>query len=316
MAQKCQKNVKEVSNIVKSPEIVCYLRTIMNSIIKYLIRNFSVFALLLALYSCSTNSNNESSEIIKVALRDVGHRLLLSNQDSTSIVKPIIAIEELKYQLSFEEKLSIHPDTLVKIITSSFEKANLPQFYLLELIECAENEVAYSYKMNQNEEDGIIPCGGRQLGKGCYLINIRFIKAPESDSDYSWLLYIFLSGVFVIIVFLYFRGKSNPITEAYTKTYTSIGRYRFYPEENKLIKEAVEINLSKKESELLSIFIAKPNQIITRDELTKKVWEDNGVYVSRSLDTYISKLRKKLQEDSSVKLSNVHGIGYKLEINS
>jgi len=45
------------------------------------------------------------------------------------------------------------------------------------------------------------------------------------------------------------------------------------------------------------------------------VWEDNGVIVGRSLDTYISKLRKKLKDDASIKLINVHGVGYKLEIN-
>jgi DNA-binding response OmpR family regulator len=80
------------------------------------------------------------------------------------------------------------------------------------------------------------------------------------------------------------------------------------------VKEAVVISLSKKECELLTIFIANPNQIIKRDELTKKVWEDKGVFVGRSLDTYISRLRKKLKEDDSITLTNVHGVGYKLEI--
>jgi DNA-binding response OmpR family regulator len=79
-------------------------------------------------------------------------------------------------------------------------------------------------------------------------------------------------------------------------------------------KAAQEIDLSKKECELLSIFIEKPNEIIKRDELIKRVWEDNGVVVGRSLDTFISKLRKKLQDDTSIKISNVHGVGYKLEI--
>ena len=96
--------------------------------------------------------------------------------------------------------------------------------------------------------------------------------------------------------------------------HTTLGSFRFYPQQLKLVKEAVEIGLSKKECELLEIFIAKPNQVITRDELTKKVWEDNGVFVGRSLDTYISKLRKKLSEDTAIKLTNVHGVGYKLEI--
>ncbi|WP_370097459.1 winged helix-turn-helix domain-containing protein [Xanthomarina gelatinilytica] len=80
------------------------------------------------------------------------------------------------------------------------------------------------------------------------------------------------------------------------------------------MKQAEEISLSKKECELLEIFAAKPNQVIKRDELTKKVWEDHGVIVGRSLDTYISKLRKKLEADSSIKITNVHGVGYKLEL--
>ena len=81
-----------------------------------------------------------------------------------------------------------------------------------------------------------------------------------------------------------------------------------------MVKQTAEISLSKKECELLSIFVDRPNEIIKRDELTKKVWEDNGVFVGRSLDTYISKLRKKLKEDTSIKLVNIHGVGYKLEI--
>jgi len=82
-----------------------------------------------------------------------------------------------------------------------------------------------------------------------------------------------------------------------------------------LIKEATEISLSKKECELLALFAAQPNQVIKREELTKKVWEDKGVVVGRSLDTYISKLRNKLKEDPAIHIINVHGVGYKLEMN-
>jgi len=105
------------------------------------------------------------------------------------------------------------------------------------------------------------------------------------------------------------KSKENNIQS------TQIGVFQFYPEQNKLVKQATEISLSRKECELLAIFVANPNQIIKRDELTKKVWEDKGVFVGRSLDTYISKLRKKLKEDSSIKLTNIHGVGYKLELN-
>lgn len=82
------------------------------------------------------------------------------------------------------------------------------------------------------------------------------------------------------------------------------------------MQQATEINLSKKECELLAIFVANPNQIIKRDELTKRVWEVHGVFVGRSLDTYISKLRKKLKDDKTIKFTNVHGVGYKLEVSA
>jgi len=96
--------------------------------------------------------------------------------------------------------------------------------------------------------------------------------------------------------------------------YASIGSFQFYPEQNKLVKQATEISLSKKECELLAIFVSRPNQTITRDELTKRVWEDNGVIVGRSLDTYISKLRKILKDDDAIKITNGHGFGYKFEV--
>ena len=90
--------------------------------------------------------------------------------------------------------------------------------------------------------------------------------------------------------------------------------FRNKADQNKLMIEKTEINLSKKEVELLTVFAANLNKVIKREELSKKVWEDHGVFVGRSLDTYISKLRKKLSDDEAIKLTNMHGIGYMLEI--
>ena len=113
----------------------------------------------------------------------------------------------------------------------------------------------------------------------------------------------------------YFSAKkTTKLEKGLSEKVTILGSFKFYPEQNKLTKKAIEIPLSKKECELLEIFVANPNQVIKREEITKKVWEDNGVFVGRSLDTYISKLRKKLKEDKSIQLINIHGVGYKLEI--
>jgi hypothetical protein len=286
----------------------------MNNSVKYFFRSLVLVAFLFCALSCSNDSDKELAEVAKVSLRDVGHRLLLLNQDSTSLVKPIIALEKLKYQLSFEEELSIHPDSLVNIIKSSFQKAGLPEHYLTEVKRCEDEEVVYSYEIKQDVENDIVPCGGRQLPKACYVISVRFTKTQVTKKDNLKYLYILIFGALMVFAIVFYKRKHRAFTLTNNENYAEIGSYQFYPNENKLVKKAIETSLSKKECELLEILVANPNQIVKREELEKRVWEDNGVFVGRSLDTYISKLRKKLQDDDSIKITNVHGVGYKLEI--
>lgn len=254
------------------------------------------------------------SEIVKISLRNVGNQLLLSDKDTTSLVLPIIELEKSKYELSFQNQLEITPDTLVTLIEKSFVKSKLPKDYRVEVMRCKDQEVAYSYEMNAMIENTIIACQGRTLPSSCYTIEVKFIQGSKTVFDKRGVLYISSFGLVALIGFFFFNRKQDLISENEDLVYDKIGSYRFFPDQNKLVKEAVEITLSKKECELLAIFVAAPNQIIKRDELTKRVWEDNGVFVGRSLDTYISKLRKKLKDDKTIKITNVHGVGYKLEI--
>jgi DNA-binding response OmpR family regulator len=169
--------------------------------------------------------------------------------------------------------------------------------------------------MSAEEESTIIPCAGRYLPEACYLIEVKFTHRVEVSSIKDVVFKTTILLVIALVVFL-LKVKTTKSKKAKSEDGTSekLGSFYFYPEQNKLVKEAQEIALSKKECELLTLFVANPNQIIKRDELTKRVWEDNGVFVGRSLDTYISKLRKKLKSDTSIKLTNVHGVGYKLEL--
>jgi len=312
--EKCQKNVKEVSRVVKSREIVCYLHLIMNNSTKYLVSSLALVIFFFCIVSCKNDSNKDFSEVTKVALRDVGHKLLLINQDSTSLVKPVLELEDQKYQLSFQESVSIHPDSLVNVIKNSFQKSGLPKYYLTEVTQCEDGEVAYSYEMKEDVDKDIVPCGGRQLRKACYIVSVRFTQSINSkNNSLTYLLYVLIAAM-IIMAFILYKYRAKNSANSNNGNYASIGSFQFYPEQNKLVKQAEEISLSKKECELLAIFASQPNQIVKREDLMKQVWEDNGVIVGRSLDTYISKLRKKLQTDKSIKLTNVHGVGYKLEV--
>lgn len=271
-----------------------------------------VLAFVLWSFYPQENDANDFSEKVKITLREVGNQLLLSNKDTTSLILPIKQIDENRYQISFEKEVGFEPSVLVKIIKTNIEKSEISENYRVEVLQCLEKEVAYSYEINELEERTIIPCAGRVLPTNCYTIQVKFLNSSSSN---NWFFYIFIP-LFLGILYRKFviKKKEKNIVEEKTEAYSRFGSFQFYPNQNKLIKEAKEIALSKKECELLEIFVANPNQIIKREELTKKVWEDNGVFVGRSLDTYISKLRKKLQGDTSIKLTNIHGVGYKLEI--
>ena len=262
----------------------------------------------------SENTNEHFSEKVKLSLRAIGNQLLLANQDATSLVLPVVTLENSKYALSFQNQLTFEPESLVTLMKNSFHKSSLPTYYSVEVIQCIDQEVAYSYEIKNETENDIIPCKGRFLPENCYIIEVRFTKRTSFINNKHTFLYALIFVVFISLFVVFFNKRKYDVKpEENNSPYTAIGSFQFYPEQNKLVKKAQEISLSKKECELLEIFVANPNQIIKRDELTKKVWEDNGVFVGRSLDTYISKLRKKLKEDATIKLTNVHGVGYKLE---
>jgi len=280
----------------------------------YVIATLGLSAFLIWFFLGREQQKSESQELVKIALREVGNQILLKQQDSTSLVLPVIAVEASVYELSFERPISFKPNDLVNYVSESFERAKLTDTYQVETLNCDDHEVAYSYQMSQNKEETLVPCAGRELPESCYTIQVHFASQDESILGGQWLLYLLLFLVFIAFEAYFYLKKGKQNDPEINADFEAIGSFKFYPEQNKLIKEAVEIGLSKKECELLAIFISQPNQVIRRDELTKRVWEDNGVIVGRSLDTYVSKLRKKLSDDDRIKITNVHGVGYKLEV--
>ena len=274
----------------------------------------STLLLAFALVYCSPGKpENEFSERVKIALREVGNTLLLSQQDSTSLILPVVEIGVGRFQLSFEEPLTFEPSALVAGLKQSTKKWELPNTYRVTVSQCIDNEVAYSYEISGRTENTIVPCGGRMLPLACYTIEVHFAANELATANNELLFYSLVTMVLAFLILVFYSKYHAYRRSNRDENVRRVGSFRFYPNQHIIVKEAEEIPLSKKECELLTLFVARPNEVITREELTKRVWEDNGVIVGRSLDTYISKLRKKLQEDASIKLTNVHGVGYKLE---
>jgi two-component system, OmpR family, response regulator len=83
-----------------------------------------------------------------------------------------------------------------------------------------------------------------------------------------------------------------------------------------LIVKGVEQKLTSKETELLKLLTDNLNEVLDRTFTLKKIWHDDSYFNARSMDVYITKIRKFLKEDDSLELINVHGVGFKLVVKS
>ena len=79
-----------------------------------------------------------------------------------------------------------------------------------------------------------------------------------------------------------------------------------------LTSAGVTTRLTHKEALLLQLFFRFPNQVIEREIFLKAAWEDSGFFVARSMDVFVSRLRKYLQPDARLKIENIRSIGYQL----
>ena len=75
-----------------------------------------------------------------------------------------------------------------------------------------------------------------------------------------------------------------------------------------------ERDLTFREAKLLHYFFQHPNELLDRERILKAVWEDEGIVVDRSLDVFVSRLRKILVQDSGIRILNVRGVGYRLAV--
>jgi DNA-binding winged helix-turn-helix (wHTH) protein len=260
-----------------------------------------------------SDNTNPKNEII---LRKIGHELLISSKDSTSKVLPIKMLSANEFQIRFENKFSFMPDSLVAIVEKNMARSTFPREYSVNVLKCSSKEVSYGFLVSLKDKETIIPCIGRNMPNDCYIISIKFIPTSTLFFSNKTLFFIFIILVLSVLFWFIFNRKKEKIFHQKESTKNiQIGKYFFYHEQHYVEYDDVKIVLTAKESKLLYIFFTSPNEIIDRNILQKEVWENEGVIVTRSLDMFISKLRKKLDKDPLINIVNIHGIGYKLEIN-
>lgn len=93
-----------------------------------------------------------------------------------------------------------------------------------------------------------------------------------------------------------------------------IGNYQFNSKLRLLEINGKKEKMSPKESELLELLCLRKNELLPRDEALQKIWGNDDYFTARSMDVYVTKLRKYLKDDPAIVIKNIHGSGFILEI--
>lgn len=110
--------------------------------------------------------------------------------------------------------------------------------------------------------------------------------------------------------------RRNKMIVADSPQTMTIGNFNFYPAELKLVGEKETVSLTQREAELLEFLCVHPNKVLKREEILSNVWGKNDFFLGRSMDVFMTRLRKLLSVEPSVTIETIHGVGYRFTMNA
>jgi len=165
----------------------------------------------------------------------------------------------------------------------------------------------------------------KEIRKTDYTTPILFMSAKDNDKD---MIHAFCSGGddYVIKPFsvtelslrmyaLLRRSKADFDEKNMPET-LKFGIFTFDYPNRMLCSEQDQVNLTKKEADVLRMLATNVNSVVKREKVLTDIWGENDYFMGRSMDVYIARLRKKLSEDRNVSIINVHRMGFKLEVHN
>jgi DNA-binding response OmpR family regulator len=162
-----------------------------------------------------------------------------------------------------------------------------------------------------------------EIRKSDFHTPILFMSAKDQDKDMimaycsggdDYIVKPFSTTELALRIFALLRRSKPTMVDRNLPEQIKFGNFTFdYP--NRLLCTPTEqINLTKKEAEVLRMLATNLNSVVKRETVLTDVWGENDYFMGRSMDVYIARLRKKLQDDKRVSIINVHRMGFKLEV--
>lgn len=118
----------------------------------------------------------------------------------------------------------------------------------------------------------------------------------------------------VLRIYALLRRTRPSLVENESPGVISFGEFTFDYPNRMLCSPSDQMNLTKKESEVLRLLASNINNVVRREKVLTDVWGENDYFMGRSMDVYIARLRKKLARDKHISIVNVHRLGFKLEV--
>ena len=232
----------------------------------------------------------------KSPVTDVKHKVLLVEDDTNfgRVLKKYLELNDYEVELARDGKLGLaafkasHYD----ICLLDVMMPNMDGFTLAEEIRNINPDIPLFFLTAKNMKEDVLK--GYQLGADDYIVK-------PFDSE------ILLHKIMAII-----KRNTEYIAANDIEEY-NIGKYYFNSRRSVLqFDGGEEKHLSIKEASLLKLLCENMNDIVLRGEALKKVWGSDSYFNGRSMDVYITKLRKHLKEDENVEIKTVHGKGFRL----
>ncbi len=296
-----------------------------NSLLKFGLPLLALLTGLLAvqasgIFERPPTDERQFSQQVNLAMRQTADRLLDLAGDTTRTIPPVEQVGKGEYLLQLESQFSY--DSLPGFLEAALAQYGIHEKYHVAVLDCLDDLLMLGYS-KETIGVGQVPCSGRQPLGTCYNLSISFLgrAAKTNNNGWAWWVLGNLAALGILAFFVYKKLKNNQLATQ-ERVEVPVGNDHLLRIGSTVFDPTnlyVEINdkrqsLTFREAKLLQFFAERPNQVLERDAILAAVWEDEGIMVGRSLDVFVSRLRKILLNDPTLKIANVHGVGYRLEV--
>ncbi len=264
------------------------------------------------------------SDRVNLALRRTADRLLRAAGDSTSRIDAVVQTAPHIYRVRFGR--SFDYDQLPALLQESFSVHKIDRPYDVAILDCATKTLQLGYTIADLTGPLPVACQGRDLESGCYVLQVTF--APVQSASGSEWPFLALGGLLsCVLALVWYRAgqrpqpnppaESSPVETDPAPTNPNLlvfGQSCLDLTRQTLVTGPTTHTLTYREAKLLRVLVQHANEVLERDRILQLVWADEGVTVGRSVDVFISRLRKLLADDPAVRIATLHGVGYRLEV--